>query len=176
MSMESPLPDCPTMTPTPGEPSSSERLSGDRTLDEYERSLGLPATCPNPVEVEATRLLSLLPEELRHLTDEECGEAAFVLEQYAFYLQRSINREQVKMHRADAILRRLLPELLAGRREYMFEEKKMMAISESSQCVAMERQRLEAQFRVDRLVYLANRVSALSGLFVNLQQLKGRKL
>lgn len=151
-------------------------MPGDRRLDEYEAGLGIPLQCPPAVESEATRLLKLEPAQLRLLTAAECGENAFVLEQFAFFLQRAINREQVRLHRAEAVLRQLLPHLLQTRREYMLEEKKMMAISESSQCREWECHRMTAQLRLDSLLYLANRISNLANLFINIQQTRGQKL
>lgn len=151
-------------------------MPGDRRLDEFEAGLGLPPHCPPAVEVEATRLLQMEPAQLRLLTAAECGENAFALEQFAFFLQRAANREQARLHRAEAVLRRLLPPLLRGRREYMLEEKKMMAVSESAECREWECRRAEAQLRLDSLLYLANRVSALANLFVNIQQTRGQKL
>lgn len=135
----------------------------------------MPQVCPRAVEVEATRLMSLEPLQVRSLSPQECGEAAFVLEQYALYIQRATNREAARAHRAEELLKKLLPSLLSGRREYMFDEKKMMAVAGSPQAVELERLRVEAVLKLDRLAYMSARISSLSKLLLNLQQTKGPK-
>ncbi len=146
------------------------RLSGDRTLDAWERSMGLPADCPAAVEVEATRLLQLDPDSLRVMTAAQCGEAAYSLELFALYLQKAANREQARLTRADERLARILPPLLSQRREYMLEERRLHAVAASPEARAVDALRAEARIRLDRLAYLASRVSALARILTELQK------
>lgn len=167
----------PSTTPSGDDLSSpgNQSIPGDRSLDEFEGSLGLPDKCPISVETEATRLLLLEPSEVRALTCQECGEGAYVLEQFSLFIQRATNREQARVHRSEELLRKLLPSLLRDRREYMLDEKKMMAIAESPRAIELERLRVEAVLRLDRLAYMAARISSVSKLLLNLQQTKGAK-
>lgn len=109
------------------------------------------------------------------MTSQECGESAYVLEQYALFIQRATNREQARIHRSEELLRKLLPSLLRDRREYMFDEKKMMAVADSPQAMELERLRVEGVLRLDRLAYMAARISSVSKLMLSLQQTKGAK-
>lgn len=103
------------------------------------------------------------------MTGRLLGESAFCLEQYAFFLQKATNREQARMARAEERLRRLLPSLLEQRREYMLEEKKLMAIGGSPQARELERQRVTARLRLESLAYMAARVASLARVFLALQ-------
>lgn len=121
-------------------------------------------------------MLQLEPAALRLLSAEDCGEAVVILEQFAFFLQRSMNQEEVCATRAAAVLSRLLPELLRSRREYMFEERKLMAVESSPECQRWECRRVNAELRLKTLQYLANRISRLADALRNLQTTKGAKL
>lgn len=151
-----------------GEPT----LPGDKTLDAWEASIGLPAGCPGPVETEATRLLCLTPDELRLMDAVACGEAAFTLELFALHIQRATNREQARFDRAEACLNWLLPSLLADRREFMWEERRMRAIASSPQAQHFERLMKDAQFKLDRLSFVAVRMSSLVQTLLALQKTK----
>lgn len=109
------------------------------------------------------------------MTTQDCGEAAYVLEQFALFVQRATNKEQARAHRCEELLRKLLPSLMKDRREYMLDEKKMMAVASSPQAMDLERARVDAVLKLDRLAYMAARISAVAKLFVNLQQTKGAK-
>lgn len=78
--------------------------------DAYDRSLGIPSllgASTDGVTEEAMKLLDLPPKLLRAKSAAECGEAAFILSQFAFRLQRAINIEQRKVNEVEEKLRRM---------------------------------------------------------------------
>lgn len=154
-----------------GPVSLSGRLEAvDKSLDDYEASLGLPGGCPREVEVEATRLLTLAPSSLRHLTAPDLGEAAYCLEQYGFFLQRAQNREQTRVRWAEENLRRLLATLLPSQKAYSLEERRALAIAGSDSARELEQIRVASQLRLERLQYQAQRVQGLARALLSLQQ------
>lgn len=130
----------------------------DRLLDEYERSLGLPPAFAAEVEQEATRLLNLPPAVLRKMSAEECGAAAFTLRQFARHLQRSVNREQARVawceENIDAIIAKEVHKYAGA----SFVERKLKAVRESEAAAAVDRLRVHAKLRVERVSFLAAKV------------------
>jgi hypothetical protein len=143
--------------PTP--PTSQQRLDEtDRLLDEYERTLGLPAAFDKEVEREATRLLNLSPSVLRKMSAQECGEAAFTLRQFSRHLQRSVNREQARVawceENIDAIIAKEVHKYAGA----SFVERKLKAVRENEAAAKIDRLRVHAKLRVERVSFLAAKV------------------
>lgn len=148
----------------------SSSATTDDALDRWESSLGLPVSCPVEVELEATRLLSISPRVLHAMGSADLGEAAYVLEQFAFFLQRATNREQTRLRRAEENVRRLIAPHLQKVSAYSWDERKLLAVRYSQAAREQDNERVEAQLRVDRLAYLAARVGGLVKAFQGLQQ------
>ena len=71
-------------------------LMSEQKLDAWEGELALPKISLE-VENEARRLLGLSPTELKQMDAFACGEAAYVLTQFAFFLQRAVNKETARI-------------------------------------------------------------------------------
>jgi hypothetical protein len=144
----------------------------DAELDAWEASLGLPASCPQAVEVEATRLLTIAPEVVRAMSAVALGEAVYCLEQFAFFLQKAANREQARVRWAEENLRRLLGPLLGRQQAYSYEERRMLALAGNASARELDRLRVEAQTRLDRIQYQSRRIEGLARALLALQQTK----
>ena len=65
----------------------------DKILDEYESSIGLPASSNNSESSqELNQYLSMSRDVIEKLTPEDCFQMAYRLGQMAFHIQRILNR------------------------------------------------------------------------------------
>jgi len=146
----------------------------DEVLNEYEKGLGLPAFIEGQEDTEVQRYLSLGPRDREKLTLEDCAEAALVLGNYAFYLQRALNRENARINWATAVLK----EFISGRESQYtgsWESQFFQATKEDGYASGVLRIQRYAQQRADRITYLSTSIKNLSDLFVNLQKAKVMK-
>lgn len=159
---------------TPPKNAEARLAEADRLLDQYERSLGLPAAFDGEVEKEATRLLNLPPSVLKKMSAGECGEAAFCLRQFARHLQRSINRELARVAWAEENIKAVIAKTVHQYRGASFEERKLQAVRENEAASALDKVRVHAKLRVERVSFLAAKVGdeaeALRGLQFNKQR------
>jgi hypothetical protein len=142
----------------------------DALLDQYEGSLGLPSSCPKEVEVEATRLLTITPAELAALDRQQREDAAFTLEQFALFLQKSINREVARSHWAEERLKKVLGVKMPKHHAYSYEERRALALEGDEDAQRLERVRMEAVLRIDRASFLSNRIASLAKTLLGSQQ------
>jgi hypothetical protein len=128
--------------------------------------------CPPAVEVEGTRLLTLPLAELQQMDAVQLGESSFVLEQFAFFLQTVVNREQASLRRAEENLNRLLGKLLPKQTVSWYEERRLRAIASDEKASRIDAERVKIQLRLDRLAFLVAKIISLAGKLVELQQTK----
>lgn len=142
----------------------------DASLDKFEGGLGLPQECPKGIEVAATKVLCLTPEQVQKLTPEECWEDAVILQQFAFFLQKAANREQSRMNWAKESVDKAIGPHLAQQTAYMYEERRLCAIRNNDAAEKYEQIRVQAKVRLDRVAYLATRADALARTLMVKQQ------
>ena len=67
----------------------------DNILDEYEASIALPryAAQYGVSESEINQYLTMTRDEIEKLSPEDCAQISYRLAQFAFHIQRTINRE-----------------------------------------------------------------------------------
>lgn len=146
--------------------------SADKALDIFEEKLGLPRDCPIALETRAREILTWEPSTYSHLAPEEYGEAALALMQFAFYLQRAVNREQGRVHYAEEQVRKLVGQRLGEHGGSSWEERRLATIYGNAQIAELEAGRVRAQLRLDRIAYLATRVDAVARMLLTQQQLR----
>lgn len=137
----------------------------ETALDKYEAKFGLEplaSALNDNTENEATRLLNIPPDELKRMNSIECAEAAFILEQYALYLQRAVNSAQSRANWAEARINRLVGNILHQQPGYNHQERRIQAICIDDAARETEAIRADAQLKADRIAYIAGRVSTLS--------------
>lgn len=108
-------------------------------------------------------------DELAKLGKDNCGEIAYRLEQYAFHITRTLNRNISRCNR----LRQLLVQYSAGKLlkydKYMpYEEKLACLINEDSYASKINDCRWQFQDRIDRLQDLDKSLTRLSGTIKSL--------
>lgn len=141
-----------------------------RLLDEYETSLGLPATSFS--ECEATKILTLSPQRLKQLTATDCGEYAFMLNQYATHLQRAINREKAIHDWADDVVRRLIAKSVGNAKGYFYDERRTLAVANSPLASQFDTVRRHAKNCMNTTEYMANRIDNMAKSLSALQSSK----
>jgi len=146
----------------------------DEVLNEYEKGLGLPAFIEGQEDTEVQRYLSLGPRDREKLTLEDCAEAALVLGNYAFYLQRALNRENARINWATAVLK----EFISGRESQYtgsWESQFNQAVGEDSYTRKVLTIKRYAQQRADRVNYLSSSVKNIGDIFLSVQRSKAFK-
>jgi hypothetical protein len=138
-----------------------------RELDGWEASLGLPRLPPE-CSSEASRLLSLPPEAIRKLSGPECSEAAVLLMSYAVFLQRAAGREQSRARWAEESIRRITAVNAASQKGFSYQERLALAVRESPAASELDRARVMALSRLDRIVYVSTKVEGLARAFMSM--------
>lgn len=144
----------------------------DAALKQYEKTCGLPDIVPHS---EAEQYLNISHKELQRLSSEECGEAAVVLAQYSFHLQRCLNAEIARMTWAEDTVKHTITDQLKQQGGNSFEERKMASIKHNEFAYKVDQIRMWAKCRADKLAYLASKVEFLARTFLDLQQTKRRQ-
>lgn len=134
----------------------------DQTLDSFAAKCGLPEGCPLTVENEAKRLLTLEPGQLAALTRTQCAEGAFVLFQFAFFLQKASNREQSRVRWAEKTCKKIVASRLSQYKAYSFEERLLLATQDDDAASGVDVKGVNAQLKLDRLAYLSMKVEGLA--------------
>ena len=145
----------------------------DKILDEYEQSIGMGSYASNSFpEGELNQYLTMTRDELEKTTPEVCGEMAYRLGQFAFHVQRSINREISRMNWADESIKETISEEINNYKGYGYTEKAYQAIKNNDKAAALQKIKKYAKQRSDRLQYLANSIKHLSDILLSIQKSK----
>ena len=113
--------------------------------------------------------------ELCKLSGEECGEISYILQAFAFHLQKEINKEQARVNWADNLINLKAADLAQQYNGYSYEERKKQAISNDDLLRKLEEIRRYAMTRLDRLSYLPARVAKMADSLEQLQYSKRRE-
>jgi len=145
----------------------------DKVLDEYEKGIGLGTyradTFP---EEELNSYFQMTRDELEKTTPEVCGEIAYRLGQFAFHVQRSINRELSRLNWADETIKETIADEINNYKGYGYIEKSLQAIKHNDKAEALNKIKKYAKQRSDRLQYLANSIKHLSDIMLSIQKTK----
>lgn len=146
----------------------------DNILDEYESSIGLGKynEVHNFSEDELSSYLNMNRDTLEKLSPEDCAQISYRLAQYAFFLQRTVNREIARHNWADESIKETIADDINNYKGYGFLEKSLQAIKHNDKASNINRIKKYAQQRIDRLSYLANNVKNLSDIILSIQRTK----
>ena len=157
-----------------GEPESKTQAIDERharilrLLDEYSIKLGLGRLqATNEVE----KYLNLSQADIRRLTPEECGEAAYLLNRAALYVQNEINKAQADINWCQTYIDFLIAksiESVGG--QYMPHDcKKTLAIRQNDVAMKLQEIITSAKLRLDAMSFIPNHLRALAGTFEKIQ-------
>lgn len=143
----------------------------EAVLDSYCQSNGIKYTEHNS---EIDNYLGMSRYELAKLSNEECGEISYILNAFAFHLQKEINKEQSRVNWAQAKIDLKVGDLAQQYKGYSYEERKRQAINNDDILRKLEEIRRYAQTRLDRLSYLPGQVNKMANSLEQLQRSKNR--
>ena len=145
----------------------------DKILDEYETNMGLPVYTNNALsETELQEYLTMNRNVLEKTSPEDCAQMAYRLGQYAFHLQRTLNREQARFNWAEETIKDVICGEINYYKGYGYLEKSIQAINNNERAVALNSIKKHAKQRMDRLSFLANNIKNLSDILLSIQRNK----
>ena len=147
----------------------------DTILDEYEQSIGInkyASTVEQLPEEELNSYLTMDRKVLETLTPEDCGQIAYRLGQFAFHVQRTINRELARHNWADEAIKESIADEINSYKGYGFLEKSLQAIKHNERASSLNNIKKYAKQRSDRLSYIANSIKNLSDIILAIQRNK----
>lgn len=149
----------------------------DKILDEYESSLGIPASIANAESSnELNSYLSMNRDAIEKLTPEDCFQIAYRLGQMAFHIQRSVNREIARHNWAEDSLKLVIADDINNYKGYGYMEKLYQAIKNNDKANSLHKIQKYAKQRIDRLSYLSNNLKNLSDILLSIQRNKVRNV
>lgn len=145
----------------------------DDVLDEYEQSIGFPQY-KNDVfpETELNDYLTMNRDALEKLGPEDCAQISYRLAQYSFHIQRTINREIARYNWADELIKETIADEVNNYKGYGYLEKAGQAIKHNDKASSLNKIKMYAKQRSDRLSYLANGIKNLSDILISIQRNK----
>ena len=145
----------------------------DDILDEYEQSVGLPGYKNDLLpESELNEYLTMSRDTLEKLNPEDCAQISYRLGQFAFHIQRTINREIARYNWADESIKETISDEINNYKGYGYLEKSGQAIKHNERAQALNNIKKFAKQRSDRLSYLANGTKNLSDILLSIQRNK----
>jgi hypothetical protein len=156
--------------------SKEEVSEWDKILDEYESSIGLNKYISDTLpETELNQYLTMSRDILEKLTTEDCGQIAYRLGQFAFHVQRTLNREIARINWAEETLKEVIADDINNYKGYGYVEKSSQAIKHNDRASSLNKIKKFAKQRADRLTYLATSIKNLSDILISIQKSKGMK-
>lgn len=146
----------------------------DKILDEYENSIGMPIYASDKMpEEELQTYITMNRSILEKYTITECGEVAYRISQFAFHIQRSMNRELARYNWAEETIKETIADELNNYKGYGYIEKSYQAIKHNERASKLNKIKKYAKQRADRLTYLSNSLKNLSDILISIQRAKG---
>lgn len=148
------------------------QIKAEQTLDNYEKLIGIPEFSAFDTE-QIDRYFVMRIEQLNKLSAIECAEAAYVLAQYSFYLQRMYNRESSKNRWASDQMTKLVCDKIENYDTYMKYDNKIALIAKENDVVKKIQSIINYTEQIkERLNFLSTSVKNMCDIMSNLQKAK----
>jgi hypothetical protein len=146
----------------------------DKVLDEYESSIGLGqySDVHGFTQGEFNGYFTMTRDTIEKLTPEDCAQISYRLAQYAFFLQRTLNREIARHNWSEESIKETIADEINNYKGYGYLEKSLQAIKHNDKASSLNKIKKYAQQRMDRLSYLANSIKNLSDIILSVQRTK----
>lgn len=153
--------------------SKEELQNWDTLLDEYEKNIGLSTYVSDALpEAELQEYLLMSRDIIEKLQPEDCMQIAYRLGQFAFHIQRTINREIARYNWAEENIKEVIADDINNYKGYGYIEKSMQAIKHNEKANALNKIKKYAKQRSDRLSYIANSIKNLSDIILTIAKTK----
>lgn len=140
-------------------------------LDRQQNRLGLPAR-NQQAENEATSLLDVTRTELRGMSAEQCEEAAILLQQFSFHIQRWQNRCQSTIDWCEANIKHIIAPEVGKMPGYSLEERRPLAVRGNTAATKLQTLKVKAEGMATDIAYLSTRVENQARRFADLAKIK----
>lgn len=145
----------------------------DKVLDEYENGVGLPVYSSNSFpENELQTYMTMNRDAIEKLTPEDCAQISMRLGQFAFHVQRTLNREIARHNWAEETIKETIAFTINDYKGYGYIEKSYQAINDNEKATALNKIKKYAKQRMDRLGFLANNIKNISDILLSIQRTK----
>lgn len=145
----------------------------DKILDEYEKEIGLGTYASNIFsEEELNTYFQMSRNHIEKLTPEQCVEIAYRLGQFALHVQRTLNRENARIHWAEENIKETIADELNNYKGYGYIEKSSQAIKHNERASKLNQIKKYATQRSDRLQFVANSIKNLSDIMMTVSKTK----
>lgn len=145
----------------------------DNVLDDYEKGLGLGEyLTTNFTDDELNSYFTMSRDAIEKLNPEDCAQIALRLGQYAFFVQRTLNREIARYNWSEESIKETIADDINNYKGYGYIEKSYQAIKHNEKASALNKIKKYAKQRMDRLSYLANNIKNLSDILLLVQRNK----
>ena len=142
-------------------------------LDDYETSNGLPKIKDPGTEEELQQYLTMNRDIVEKLTVEQCGNIAYRIKQYAFYMQRLYNRERGRLLWAATQLNKEVSAKIHNYDQFMKYPNKVACIArDDSHVKNLYNIHTHSKQRMQRLTYLSNSIKDMGDTLLSLQRAK----
>lgn len=146
----------------------------DVHLDGYEQKIGLPPLVFE-TDIEAHAFLKMSRQQMEKLTPEDCGNGAYILRRYAFYLQRIYNRESARIKYIDSQIDKIIASEVNQYRAPSADERRKLAIKGNDAARNLSNERNIHEARAERLAYLSQNVGYMASSLDSLQETKRKQ-
>lgn len=145
----------------------------DKVLDEYENGVGLPLYASDSFsENELQQYLTMNRDNIEKLSPEDCAQISMRLGQFAFHIQRTLNREIARHNWAEETIKEVIAFSINDYKGYGYVEKSYQAINDNEKATALNKIKKYAKQRMDRLGFLANNIKNISDILLSIQRTK----
>ena len=139
----------------------------NNALDEYESTIGLPSLKSPCEKQELETYFSMNRDQIEKLSAEDCGQIAYRLSQFAFYIQRLHNREQARLTWANNKLSDSISSEINSFDKYMKHEMKVSLLKKTNENVkAVADIASYAEQRIQRLNFVASSIKSLADVLI----------
>lgn len=153
--------------------SKEELEKWDTILDEYETALGFSKYKQELMpESELNFYFSMNRDDLERLSPEDCAQISYRLAQFAFHIQRTLNREIARHNWSEESIKETIADEINNYKGYGYLEKSLQAIKHNDKAESLNKIKKYSQQRIDRLSYLANSIKNLSDIILAIQRTK----
>lgn len=153
--------------------SKEELEKWDSILDEYEKGIGLYKYLPQSFsEEELNNYFLMNRDTIEKLNPEDCAQISCRLTQFAFHIQRTLNREITRHNWAEETVKEVIADEINNYKGYGYVEKFYQAVKHNEKASSLNSIKKYAKQRIDRLSYIANTIKNLADMLINVQKTK----
>jgi len=153
--------------------SKEELEKWDNILDDYETTMGFHKYYPGMLsETELNSYFTMNRDSLEKLSPEDCAQISYRLTQFAFHVQRTLNREIARHNWADETVKEVIADEINNYKGYGYVEKFYQAVKHNERASNLNSIKKYAKQRIDRLSYISNTIKNLADMLLNIQKTK----